>query len=325
MARLGGAKGGPREKKKEKSAKWPWQFSLRSTAAFPQQLTGQMVRKQLRRTKPPAVPQGQPGSPAPGRFPVLFRGDGRKGFAPGLRSLRRTRYREEKSRRGGEEPPQGNGQLFEGGGSANLPALEAKTRPARKNARNAVAGDRGAAQQGAPVAPHPPPQCSPTGGPHTGRASRCGERSGPFLLSLGYCEVLLGCLTSKSDKPPSLSLATSFPRPGFASTRHAPLAESRMMCEQKVVILCSRDQQEQTRFCLVSPQYNTSASLRPGKAGLAAFQESGVEAAGEKIQLAPQICNPILFRSFTDCVLTPEHRFPPQRSPSFTPLWSSRG
>lgn len=38
-----------------------------------------------------------------------------------------------------------------------------------------------------------------------------------------------------------------------------------MMCEQKVVILCSRDQQEQTRFCLVFPQYNTSASLRPGK------------------------------------------------------------
>lgn len=53
-----------REKKKRKKSekkKSPWQFSPRSTAAFPQQLTGQMVRKQLRKTKPPAVPQGQPG------------------------------------------------------------------------------------------------------------------------------------------------------------------------------------------------------------------------------------------------------------------------
>lgn len=169
----------PRGKRKEKSAKSPWQFSLRSTAAFPQQLTGQMVRKQLRRTKPRAVPQGQPCSPAPGRFPVLFGGDRGKGFAPGLLSLR-TRYQEKKSRRRGEKPLQGNGRLLESGGPANLPALEAKTRPPRKNARNAVAGGRGAAQQGAPVAPHPPSQGSPTGGPHTGRAGRCGERSVPF-------------------------------------------------------------------------------------------------------------------------------------------------
>lgn len=72
----------PSQKKKEKSAKWLWQFSLGSTAASLQQLTGQMVRKQLRRTKTPAVPQGQPRSPATGCFPVLF-GRGRK---KGLRS-----------------------------------------------------------------------------------------------------------------------------------------------------------------------------------------------------------------------------------------------
>ena len=80
-----------RKKKEKKRKKSPWQFSLRSTAAFPQQLTGQMVRKQLRRTKPPAVPHGQPGSPAPGAV--------RRGREKGFRS-RPPFLKEDKTLRG---------------------------------------------------------------------------------------------------------------------------------------------------------------------------------------------------------------------------------
>lgn len=46
-------------------------------------------------------------------------------------------------------------RLFDGEGLKRLSGSEAKTRPERKNARNAAAGGRGAARQGAPR-PHAP-------------------------------------------------------------------------------------------------------------------------------------------------------------------------
>lgn len=109
-----------------------------------------MVRKQLQRTKPPAVPQGQPRSPARSRFPVLFRGDRSKRFLTQPPFLAVDRFREEKCTKGAEEPRQGKGRLLAGGDPKYLPGSKTKTRPARKNARNAAAGGEGAARQGAP-------------------------------------------------------------------------------------------------------------------------------------------------------------------------------
>lgn len=171
-----------------------------------------MARKQLPRTKPPAVHQGKP---ALSSFVVPFGRDGGERFPPSflhhLPSSRVSRSMEErKGRRGPGVPAGGTERFFEGRSLKRLSASEARTRPRRKNARNAAAEGSGAAwpRTTLPHASCPQPPRKRSYEPRPDTARRCGRCTVPAVTWTAHSPFSISDFQIQQD----LSSPNSFTR-----------------------------------------------------------------------------------------------------------------
>lgn len=113
---------------------------------------------------------------------AVRKGDGRKGFAPGLPSLRWTRYQKKKYRRRRRRASAGKWAALRKRRSNKSPRFGSEDRTRAKECAECGGrrwGVRGAAGGARPPSSHPPTAVLPSPSPHTDRAGRCGERSVP--------------------------------------------------------------------------------------------------------------------------------------------------